>query len=136
MDNFIPRKFIYQCCNRWMCDIFQVDREHGAYLYGDAFLNKEAIRTENLNDDDRLDKQQTRTRIKQEKEALDPFKRPEDVELRQKAIDKNHKEYQGQEGYFKLGNQLARGKGATKTFDPLATPAARGTRKFTRKYQI
>ena len=102
-------------------------------------MNKEktdqAIRTENLNDDDRLDKQLTRTRIKQEEDTLDQFKRPEDVELRQKAIDQHRKEYQGQEGYFKLGNQLARGKGAsTKTFDPLATPAARGTRKFTRKY--
>ena len=85
-------------------------------------------------EEDQLDKELLRTRIKQEEDRFDTFKRVEDGDLRQQALEKHQKEYHGQEGYFKLANQLARGSGvATKKFDPLATPAAHGTKKITRR---
>uniref|UniRef100_A0A914YSG6 Uncharacterized protein n=1 Tax=Panagrolaimus superbus TaxID=310955 RepID=A0A914YSG6_9BILA len=117
----------------------QVDRPEAKKLWGDPFLDKkemdEAIRTQEISEDDLLEKQLARTLIKQEKDVVEQFKRVEDVDLRQKALEEHKQAFEGQEGYYKLENQLSRGKGATtKKFDPLATPAAHGPRKILRRY--
>uniref|UniRef100_A0A914R3S6 Uncharacterized protein n=1 Tax=Panagrolaimus davidi TaxID=227884 RepID=A0A914R3S6_9BILA len=132
------RDYIFRFCT-WADLPHQVDQPEAKKLWGDPFLDKkgmdEAIRTQEISEEDLLEKQLARTQIKQEKDVVEQFKRVEDVDLRQKALEQHKQGYQGQEGYYKLENQLSRGKGATKKkFDPLATPAAHGTRRIVRKH--
>uniref|UniRef100_A0AC35F1C6 Calreticulin n=1 Tax=Panagrolaimus sp. PS1159 TaxID=55785 RepID=A0AC35F1C6_9BILA len=95
------RDYIFRFCT-WADLPHQVDQPEAKKLWGDPFLDKkamdEAIRTQEITEEDLLEKQLARTQIKQEKDVVEQFKRVEDVDLRQKALEQHKQGYQGQEG--------------------------------------
>ena len=105
---------------------FQITKEDAKMLYGDPFKTKEeleqAIRENIPGDVNSLGAQLIRTKVKQEEDTIDIFKRHEDTELKKSAIE-NHELEKKDDNYYSLKNQLKKGKGGKKELDYHKTPA-------------
>uniref|UniRef100_A0AC34QXA3 Uncharacterized protein n=1 Tax=Panagrolaimus sp. JU765 TaxID=591449 RepID=A0AC34QXA3_9BILA len=129
------RDYLFKVC-KWAVP-YQVSKDNAELLYGNAFKTKEevdeAIRSNIPDFAHSLNAQLYRTQIKQEEDVFNSYKRHEDVDLRRAAIEQHENDVKDDD-YYKLENQLKRGKGATtRQFHDLETPVKPARPKWGKK---
>ncbi|KAE9548523.1 hypothetical protein FO519_008266 [Halicephalobus sp. NKZ332] len=128
------RDYLFKVC-KWAIP-YHINQESAKVLYGDPFEGKEElekiIRGNIPEGVKALEAQLVRTKIKQEEDTIDIFKRHEDTDLKKAAIE-NYQKEKKDDDYYVLRNQLQRGRGGKKEIDYHKTPANPARCKWNRR---